>query len=355
MHVHTPLLTSSDCEGAGQTFTLAKCGDGASAQVDQASSMEDMQDSPLLEDTETSTMPPNTPFFPHPVNLTVSSQLHLEAPTHSLSRTYTLSPAFRAEPSLTSRHLAEFYMLEAEVGYIETLDELLDIVEASIRDTLRRLLDHNGIRAETTRRDLIAIAQSQLPEGETTVKSCKSREDLINAAQKPFGRMTYTEAIKVLQTQHPLVPFAQPPPTWGESISSEHEKWLATNMNGPIFITHYPQSLKPFYMLPSDAIPNFTAEAPGPTVACFDLLLPGLGELVGGSLREHRLTHLESAMDAAGLSKKEYGWYLDLRRYGSVPHGGWGMGWERWISWVTGISNIRDVVAFPRWYGTCKY
>lgn len=256
---------------------------------------------------------------------------------------------------MTSRHLAEFYMLEGE-AVVESLDALLDIVEDGIRQSLVRLLHGEGSRSTRIRRDMDAIALAQVPEGQDTPRGCEIRQDLVDAASKPFTRITYTEAVETIN-QHANQEDFSTRAKWGVGLTTEHEKFLAKHYGGPVFVTHYPASLKPFYMLPSDATTNHSrdAESSGPTVACFDLLVPGLGELIGGSLREHRLEELQSAMKVAGLKEKDYEWYLDLRRYGTVPHGGWGMGWERYISWVTGIGNVRDVVAFPRWMGHCKY
>lgn len=384
IHIHTPILTSSDCEGAGETFGITT-GGGATPSTSTGSNshmphidtdrIASSSSSASTSSSWSSKPNPTTqaePFFPTPVNLTVSSQLHLEAPTHSLARTYTLSPAFRAEPSLTSRHLSEFYMLEAELAFVSSLDALLDVVEASIRDTLRRLLDDQSSRAVRCRADLARIASSLLgDEVSSTGMSSHFGGDeqkdplahLRSVASSPFQRITYSTAIDLLATQHQHTPFAHAP-EWGESLSTEHEKYLAGKL-GPVFVTHYPASLKPFYMLPSNADASCGGDnevsqpssnhAHRPTVACFDLLFPGMGEMAGGSLREHRLQHLESAMDTAGMKKDDYAWYLDLRRFGTVPHGGWGMGWERWICWVTGVNNIRDVVAFPRWKGNCRY
>ncbi|ORX33449.1 putative asparagine-tRNA ligase [Kockovaella imperatae] len=291
-YIHTPVLTSSDCEGAGETFSLS------------------------------------SNVFPDRVNLTVSSQLHLEAPTHAVSRTYTLSPCFRAEPSATPRHLAEFYMLEGEV-VVDTLDGLMDVVEDGIKSTLKSMLRGTTDRSERLRDALLAIRSSDVVRD--------TMADLNTTMYEPFARMTYAKAIKILTKHHAVTPFNHPPIP-GHGLSLEHEKHLAADR--PIFITHYPAAIKPFYMLPAD----------NDTVACFDLLLPSLGEIAGGSLREHRLSHLE-----ASLPSEEYAWYADLRRYGSIPHGGWGMGWDRWISWITGVDNVKDVVAFPRWVGHCKY
>lgn len=239
-------------------------------------------------------------------------------------------------------------MLEAELAFVQTLRELLDVVEASIVDTLRRLVGGQGARNVRCRADLERIATASVDDGGIA----DPLGHLQRLVEKPFYRLLYTDAVALLEGQHDRQAFAHTP-KWGESLSSEHEKWLAGEF-GPTFVTHYPASLKPFYMLPSTADPSYEGES-GETVACFDLLFPGLGEMAGGSLREHRLTQLEGAMDNARMDKDKYEWYLDLRRYGSVPHGGWGMGWERWVCWVTGVGNIRDVVAFPRWKGNCRY
>ncbi|WVR06395.1 asparagine-tRNA ligase [Kwoniella sp. DSM 27419] len=354
-HIHTPILTGSDCEGAGEVFTL----------VDQ----------PPTSKT--------SPFFPHPVHLTVSGQLHLEAPTHALSRVYTLSPSFRAEPSLTSRHLSEFYMMEGEVAFVETLDSLLDVVEDGVRTTVTRILEEGSKRGAKVRADLEAVSRSLADAeagggSELAEASTLSRSDplshLRQVISKPFARLTYTAALDLLQDVHAREPFAQAPPKWGEGIATEHEKWLALHFGGPVLVTQYPAAIKPFYMLPtaapakstqatsstSDGSPNHpssphTELESRTTVECFDLLFPNWGEMAGGSLREHRLGNLESAIEKAGMNKEDYEWYLDLRRYGSVPHGGWGMGWDRWVCWVTGVGNVRDVVPFARWKGHCKY
>lgn len=227
-------------------------------------------------------------------------------------------------------------MLEAEVGFLDTLDQLLDIIEEGIKATLSRLLAGESSRHVRMRDDLANLEERG------------PREDLERASRKAFTRSTYTDAIELLLKEHQQEhrPFSHEP-TWGQPLSSEHEKWLANHFDGPVFVTRYPRSLKPFYMLPTSDNKS--------TVDCFDLLIPGLGELAGGSLREHRLPRLSEAILKAGLDPDAYQWYLDLRRYGSVPHGGWGMGWDRWVCWITGVGNVRDVVAFPRWRGHCKY
>jgi len=369
VHIHTPILTSSDCEGAGEVFRLQNpitpsSSSSTPSKSPSASSPDPIGSIPSTTSTPTpESSPPKTSaqsdsatqpagFFPRPVNLTVSSQLHLECPTHSLSRTYTLSPSFRSEKSMTSRHLAEFYMLEGEV-VIDTLEALLDVVEDGIRTTLRQIVESSSPRAIRLRRDLDAISTARTPEGEVPAPATL-HPGLVSAAKRPFTRMTYTHAVEFLQSHAGSEQFSIAP-EWGGGLSTEHEKFLAKHHTGPVFVTHYPASLKPFYMLPSKADPSYGESTPDETVACFDLLVPELGELIGGSLREHRLPELERAITAAGLKKEEYEWYTDLRRFGSVPHGGWGMGWERWICWVTGVPNVRDVVAFPRWMGHCKY
>ncbi|KIR24966.1 asparagine-tRNA ligase [Cryptococcus deuterogattii LA55] len=338
VHVHTPILTGSDCEGAGEVFTIVDHPAPSSPTSPQ-------------------------PFFPHPVHLTVSAQLHLEAPTHALSRTYTLSPSFRAEPSLTSRHLSEFYMLEAEVAWQNDLDGLLSIVEEGVKNVVGNILNGEK-RGKRLRGDLSTVARSlhEVDDLESVTGRGQEVADTLyhlrQVVDKPFTRITYTSALELLSSLHANSPSTiSPPPSWGQGISTDHEKLLAAHFNGPVFVTRYPKELKPFYMLPTPStIKNEKTEASrGPTVECFDLLFPHWGEMAGGSLREHRLTELTHVIEEMGMKKEEYGWYLDLRKYGSVPHGGWGMGWDRWVGWVTGMGNVRDVVPYARWKGHCKY
>jgi asparaginyl-tRNA synthetase len=327
VHIHTPIMTSSDCEGAGEAFRIT------------------------TDPPQSSFTSKQEPFFPSPAYLTVSSQLNLEAPTHALSRAYTLSPSFRAEPSATSRHLAEFYMLEAEVAFVEELGTLMDTVEEGVKRVIGNVLQGTGKRSERARSDLSAIAKS-LEEDKEELDggiAADRMEAFTSLLAKPFARVSYTEAVETLAKRHANVPF-EFEPIWGASLQSEHEKYLAAEVYaGPVFVTDYPKQLKPFYMRQNQTEPGRE------TVACFDLLAPGIGELAGGSLREERLAHLVRAIDEAGMSRPAYEWYLDLRRYGTVKHGGWGMGFERFICWVTGVPNVRDVVAFPRWKGHCRY
>ncbi|KAI0362047.1 asparaginyl-tRNA synthetase [Trametes cingulata] len=324
IHIHTPIITSNDCEGAGETFRIVPSSDIPAAPPS----------TPL-------TPSPSAPseYFNHPAYLTVSSQLHLEAVAAAISRVYTLSPCFRAERSQTSRHLAEFWMLEAEWAFTSSVDDLCAVVEDALRHVLRA-------HASSPEMDTLWRGKPEGAEGK------QARVLLSEAATgKPWARMTYTEAVELLRAHHEksggAFVFA---PEWGKGLQSEHERWLAEeHVRGPVFVTDYPASLKPFYMRANDDAD--AAGAPGPTVACFDLLVPGVGELVGGSLREERLDRLEAAIERHGLNKEDYEWYLDLRKYGGAPHGGFGLGFERLISWMSGVESVRECIAMPRWAG----
>jgi asparaginyl-tRNA synthetase len=251
-------------------------------------------------------------------------------------------------------------MLEAEVAFVKSLDTLMDTVENGIKTVLRGILVGNTLRGNRARQDLAVIRKSLAEEtaessgssaGATSLEAGR-QEELATFVDKPFVRITYTQAIERLQKRHAEDPFVFEP-TWGAGLQSEHEKYLAGQVyGGPVFVTDYPRALKPFYMRVNDADAEL---ADRQTVACFDLLAPGIGELAGGSLREERLGHLIESIDRAGMKREDYEWYLDLRRYGTVEHGGWGMGFERFICWITGVGNVRDVVAFPRWKGHCRY
>jgi asparaginyl-tRNA synthetase len=270
-------------------------------------------------------------FFKKPVYLTVSGQLHAEIMASAMSRVYTFGPVFRAEESMTSRHLAEFWMLEAEMAFIDQLAPLLDVTEGNIQHTTRHVL-------ETCADDVHFFNQWV----DTSLL-----ERLQKSVDKPFVRMTYTEAIDILQKVQAKTKRFKFPTTWGSSLQSEHERYLASEYcERPVFVTDYPSQLKPFYMRANDD---------AKTVACFDLLLPGIGELVGGSMREERYSVLEQKMKDAKMDMEDYQWYLDLRKYGSSPHGGYGIGFERLLLWLTGLENVREVIPMPRWVGHCKY
>ncbi|KDQ58723.1 hypothetical protein JAAARDRAFT_155325 [Jaapia argillacea MUCL 33604] len=311
---NTPILTSNDCEGAGETFRISSLS------------------SPIPD-------PRLSEFFTQPSYLTVSSQLHLEALATSLSRVYTLSPCFRAEPSQTSRHLAEFWMLEAEWAFVDNVEGLCAFVEGSMKDILRSSFGPGADGGED-----VEVLWKGGDEARRGALEEAGKED------KKWERMSYDEAIKELskhneQTSGRSFQFK---PEWGKGLQSEHEKWLAEHLvKGPVFVTDYPASLKPFYMRSNSS----SCSPHGPTVACFDLLVPHIGELAGGSLREERLTHLTAAIEKHGLKKEDYEWYLELRKFGGAPHGGFGLGFERLISWVGAIENVRECIAMPRWAG----
>jgi asparaginyl-tRNA synthetase len=275
-----------------------------------------------------------TEFFSRPAYLTVSAQLHLEAVSSGLSRVYTLSPTFRAERSQTHRHLSEFWMLEAEMAFCTRLQDVMGVLEDSIKSTLTAIRDNSNLDLEVLHR----------------VAGENNRTHLaLDAISCDWARMTYTEAVEKLQAHQATTKEFEFPVEWGLPLQSEHEKWLAGKLiGGPVFVTDYPAKCKPFYMRLNDLAEGVEDRQ---TVACFDLLLPGVGELVGGSLREERLSLLESAVIAHKMPLDDFQWYLDLRRFGTVPHGGYGLGFERFVSWVTGVENIRECIAFPRWGG----
>ena len=327
VHIHTPIITSNDCEGAGETFRIAP-----------SSSDPSTPSTPSTPDAKPSE------YFNHPAYLTVSSQLHLEAVASSISRVYTLSPCFRAERSQTSRHLAEFWMLEVEWAFTSSVASLCDVVEHAVRHVLR---------THARSPDMDALWKTH-PSGQARRAELQACAD----APQPWTRLTYTDAIALLESHHAQTPGGAFvfPPAWGCSLQSEHERWLAdAHVCGPVFVTDYPAALKPFYMRLNEADNDAHASGehePGrETVACFDLLVPGMGELVGGSLREERVALLEAALDRHGLDRADYAWYLDLRRYGGAPHGGFGLGFERLVSWMSGIESVRECIAMPRWAG----
>ncbi|CEL57978.1 asparaginyl-tRNA synthetase [Rhizoctonia solani AG-1 IB] len=320
IQVHPPIITSSDTEGAGETF-----------RVNPAS------EPPELDSTgsDGSALEAKSEFFGAPAYLSVSAQLHLEALSHSLSRVYTLAPSFRAERSQTNRHLAEFWMLEAELQLsTPSLGPLLDVVEGLLRSVF-----------DTYTKSTDAVVR--FPES----KAAR------HALETEWKRMTYTHALEELNHAHDQGVFIKPTgkgkgkdivprPVWGQGLRSEHERYLARD--NPVFVTDYPADIKPFYMRLNDE------SSTPPTVACFDLLLPGLGELVGGSVREERLDHLDATLKQRGMDADELAWYRDLRLYGGGPHAGFGLGFERLVSFVTGLENVRECIAFPRAFGKMK-
>ena len=321
-YVNTPIITANDAEGAGEAFRLAP--------------LDSRHPAALQPEAKTPGSPPSpSEFFSSPAYLTVSHQLHLEAISTALSRVYTLSPCFRAEPSLTGRHLAEFWMLEAEWAFPtpDGVHGVCNLTEALLRETVTDLLETD---------DLTSLLRDSEEKKRLAVREAFTKPNA-------WTHMSYTEAIRELEAlpAFGLVQFEYAP-KWGRQLQSEHERWLAeTLVGGPVFVTDYPASLKPFYM---------RANPDEKTVACFDLLVPHVGELIGGSVREERADVLEQKMRDAGLlgaSKEDsaYNWYLDLRKYGGAPHAGFGMGFERLVSWVSGVDNVRECIPMPRWAG----
>eukprot|EP00040_Diaphanoeca_grandis_P029149 m.169916 g.169916 ORF g.169916 m.169916 type:complete len:565 (-) comp31596_c0_seq1:70-1764(-) len=315
--VHTPVITGNDCEGGGEAFVVMSTKD---QQVLATPTHSNTNTSNASDSVNTSH------FFGSPAYLTVSGQLHAESLSAALSRVYVLGPTFRAENSQTPRHLAEFYMLEAELSFVG-LSETIMVVEKCMHHCQQHLLEH-------CEEDLTILAR----------QSTNDESTLFDWSQSPkaFSRITYTDAIDALLKTSNKFKY---PVAWGDDLKFEHEQWLAAELyNGPVFVTDYPSELKPFYMRENDD---------SATVSCFDLLVPGVGELAGGSAREERLAILQHRIEKKGLGS-ELKWYEDLRQYGSVPHAGFGLGFERVVQYFTGISNIRDAIPFTRYPGSCK-
>ncbi|KAI2631298.1 asparaginyl-tRNA synthetase [Hypomontagnella submonticulosa] len=337
IQTHTPILTSSDCEGAGEVFHVS-AGDPAPTP------------SPSTSKTPKS-------FFRRPVYTTVSAQLHLEALAQALGNVWTLSPTFRAEQSDTPRHLSEFYMLEAEMSFTDNMESVMDLVEDMLRHICTDL-------AESRTRDELLVRAGERASDLATPEQVSQRWE--GFLRKGWPRITYTEAIELLKRSE--TPFVHSP-TWGEDLHTEHEKYIAKEVgtgNSPVFVTNYPRDIKAFYMKASTE--DSSVSSPGTTVECFDLLVPDFCEIAGGSMREHRLDNLLDAMRAHGIApdssldgaaessqvgENNLNWYVDLRRWGCPPHGGFGLGFDRLICYLSGVQTIHDTSAFPRWYGRC--
>jgi asparaginyl-tRNA synthetase len=298
-YVHTPIITASDCEGAGEMFQVTTNASGK----------------------------PEEDFFAKRSYLTVSGQLEGETFACALSNIYTFGPTFRAENSHTSRHAAEFWMIEPEMAFCD-LEGDMDLAEEFMQFLVRDVLENN--------------------EGDLSIferfvdRGLRSRLEAL--ATGGFNRMSYTEAVERLQNSSKSFDY---PVEWGMNLQSEHERYLCEEVvKGPLTVYNYPKSIKPFYMRSNDD---------GKTVTAMDVLVPGVGEIIGGSQREERYDLLKAAMEAHDLSDDHYGWYLDLRKYGTVPHAGFGAGFERLLMYVTGMQNIRDVIPFARTPGNCEF
>jgi asparaginyl-tRNA synthetase len=307
--INTPIITASDCEGAGEMFRVSTL---------------DLTHLPRTSDGKVDF---SQDFFGREAFLTVSGQLNVETYCMALSNVYTFGPTFRAENSNTSRHLAEFWMIEPEIAFA-TLKEDADLAESLLRFVCKAVLEERG--------DDMAFFEERIEKGVIA--------KVQGLVESEFARMDYTEAITILQNCGQTFEF---PVQWGIDLQSEHERYLAEKHVGrPVVLMNYPKDIKAFYMRLNDD---------GRTVAAMDVLAPGIGEIIGGSQREERLDVLDARMEASGLDKEVYSWYRDLRRYGTVPHAGFGLGFERFVSYVTGLNNVRDVIPFPRTPGHARY
>jgi asparaginyl-tRNA synthetase len=307
--VNTPIITASDAEGAGDMFRVSTL-DLANLPRNEAGGIDSRKD-----------------FFGRETFLTVSGQLNVEAYCLALSKVYTFGPTFRAENSNTPRHLAEFWMVEPEIAFADLSDNA-DVAEAFLKHIFKAVLEE---RAD----DMAFFAERVQPDA-------ISRLEALVAA--PFERIDYTEAVRILEKSGRKFEF---PVAWGVDLQTEHERYLTEQYVGrPVVVTDYPEQIKAFYMRLNDD---------GRTVAAMDVLAPGIGEIIGGSQREERLDRLDARMVQFGLDPTRYDWYRDLRRYGSVPHSGFGLGFERLLCYVCGLANIRDAIPYPRAAGSAEF
>jgi asparaginyl-tRNA synthetase len=320
VYVHTPIITTSDCEGAGEMFTVTTQGGTQSPEAGgQRSEVSDPNASPT-SDPRPSTIDYSHDFFGKRAALTVSGQLEAETFATSVGPCYTFGPTFRAENSNTPRHLAEFWMIEPEMPFYELADNMQlaqDFIQHIIRDALEHCPEDMAFFNERIDQNVLATLQHIL--------------------DHEFKRIPYTEAVEILTSAGREWEF---PVQWGHNLQAEHERYLTEqHFQQPIIVYDYPHTIKPFYMYCNED---------GRTVRAMDVLVPGVGEIIGGSQREHRLDVLEARLRETGLNPDDYWWYLDLRRYGTVPHAGFGLGLERMLLLLTGMQNIRDVIPFPR-------
>ncbi len=309
VYVHTPIITSSDAEGAGEMFRLTTL---------------DLKNVPLTEEGK---IDYSEDFFGKETNLTVSGQLEAEAFALAYKNVYTFGPTFRSENSHTPRHASEFWMLEPEIAFAD-LNDNMELAEAMMKHMISYVMEN---------------AKEEMEFFNSFVDKTVI-ERLENVVNSEFGRITYTEAIEILKTcgeefQYPV--------KWGIDLQTEHERYLSEKVfKKPVFVTDYPKEIKAFYMRMNED---------NKTVAAMDLLVPGIGELIGGSQREERLEVLEQKIIDNGMDPEEYWWYLELRKYGGTKHAGFGLGFERAIMYMTGVSNIRDVIPFPRTVNSAEF
>ena len=308
VYTHTPIITASDCEGAGEMFKVTTL---------------DLDNVPMADGN----VDYSEDFFSKSANLTVSGQLNAETYAMAFRNIYTFGPTFRAENSNTTRHAAEFWMIEPEIAFADLNDDMAlaeDMLKFMIKYVLENAPEEIEFLNKFVDKDLI--------------------ERLTFVANSEFGRVTYTEAIEILKENNANFDY---PVEWGSDLQTEHERYLTEVVfKKPVFVTDYPKEIKAFYMRLNDD---------GKTVAAMDCLVPGIGEIIGGSQREERLDVLTERMKELGLKEEDYWWYLDLRRYGGTKHAGYGLGFERAIMYLTGMSNIRDVLPFPRTVGNAEF
>lgn len=309
VYVHTPLITASDCEGAGEQFQVTTL---------------DLENVPKTADGKVDY---SKDFFGKMANLTVSGQLEGETYAMALKNIYTFGPTFRAENSNTTRHLAEFWMVEPEMAFCD-IDGNMAVAEDFLKSIFKAVLDKNG--------EDMQFFDSFVQKGVI--------ENLEHVISSPFVHMSYTDAVKILEKENDRFDF---PVHWGCDLQSEHEKFLTEEIaKSPVIVTDYPKEIKAFYMKLNED---------GKTVRGMDVLVPRLGEIIGGSEREYRLDVLLAKMKELGLRPEDYWWYLELRKYGTVPHSGFGLGFERAIQYVTGVGNIRDVIPYPRYVKSAEF
>lgn len=319
-YIHSPIITGSDAEGAGEMFQVTTL---------------PLDNVPMADDGKVDF---RQDFFGKQANLTVSGQLEAELAALALTKVYTFGPTFRAEKSHTTRHLAEFWMIEPEVAFYDIHDNM-DLAEEMLKDIIAYTLEHCADDLEFLENRLLQ-EEKQKPQHERS--EMPLREKLQFCVENTFERITYTEAIEVLQNSKPQKKgkFKFPVDRWGIDLQSEHERYLVEKYyKKPVTITAYPKEIKAFYMRQNDD---------GKTVAALDILFPGIGEIVGGSQREERLDMLEARMKEMSVPADEMQWFLDTRRFGTCPHSGFGLGFGRLVQFVTGMGNIRDVIPFPR-------
>ncbi len=308
IYVHTPLITASDCEGAGEMFRVTTL---------------DMENLPKTDD---GTIDYSEDFFGKETSLTVSGQLNVETYCMAFKNTYTFGPTFRAENSNTTRHAAEFWMIEPEMAFAD-LNDNMAVAEQMLKYIISYVMEHAP--------EEMAFFNQFVDKG--------LLDRLNGVLNADFGHVTYTEAIKILEKHNDSFDYKV---SWGCDLQTEHERYLTEQIfKRPVFVTDYPKEIKAFYMKMNDD---------NKTVAAMDCLVPGIGEIIGGSQREDSLEKLTARMDELGLKKEDYAFYLDLRRYGSVCHSGFGLGFERAVMYLTGMANIRDVIPFPRTVGNCE-